>query len=176
MDLFEWENKTKRKVNWQLFIFVVIGLGICGYLYTVINESYPGILQKLPAAISKLTPEKPVSEEMEEVVEEISMIEEEREEYIEVAEKGEGITHLARRALKRYLQDNPQSFEVTPEHKVYIEDYLAKKMGGGWLRLGETLEFSEDLIKEAIEKSENLSPEDLENLTQYSQLVPSLIY
>jgi len=88
---------------------------------------------------------------------------------------GEGITHLARRALKNYLEERPTDFaEITPEHKIYIEDYLAKKMGGGWLMLGETLTFSEDLIVEAIQKARELTPEQLENLKQYSQLVPSL--
>jgi hypothetical protein len=49
-------------------------------------------------------------------------------------------------------------------------------MEGGWLELGETLEFSEDLIKEALEKANELSPEQLRNLEQYSQLVPGLDY
>jgi len=98
------------------------------------------------------------------------------ERYLEVAERGEGITHLARRALKKYLQENPQPFEVTPEHKVFIEDYTAKQKSGGWLELGEEIEFSEDLIEEALGKAEKLTPDQLENLTQYSQLIPSLYY
>jgi len=93
--------------------------------------------------------------------------------FIEVAEAGEGITHLARRALKKYLQENPQDFEVTAEHKIYIEDYIQKKTGDGWLILGETLTFSEELIVEAINKDRQLTPDQLENLKQYSQLVPS---
>jgi len=40
--------------------------------------------------------------------------------------------------------------------------------------LGEQLEISDNLIKEALAKSAELSPEQLENLTQYSQLVPFL--
>jgi len=76
--------------------------------------------------------------------------------------------------LKEYLQKNPQDFEVTPEHKIYVEDYIAKKIGNRWLELGEQLEISDNLIKEALAKSAELSPEQLENLTQYSQLVPFL--
>ena len=95
--------------------------------------------------------------------------------YLETAAKGEGLTHLARRALRSYLKDRPLPF-LTPEHKIYIEDYLAKKKGGGWLELGQKVEFSQDLIREAIEMSEQLTPSQLENLKQYSQLVPSLNY
>ncbi len=98
------------------------------------------------------------------------------EKYLETAAKGEGLTHLARRALRSYLKDHPLPFYLTPERKIYIEDYLAKKKGGGWLKLGQKVEFSQDLIKEAIEMSEQLTPSQLENLKQYSQLVPSLNY
>ena len=98
------------------------------------------------------------------------------EKYSETAAKGEGLTHLARRALRSYLENNPQSFHLTSEHKVYIEDYLSKKMGGGWLRLGQKVEFSQNLIKEAIQRSEALTPLQLKNLKQYSRLVTSLNY
>jgi hypothetical protein len=94
--------------------------------------------------------------------------------YLETAQAGEGITHLARRALRKYLQEKPQDFTVTPEHKIYIEDYLAKAKGNGWLKLGENLEFSESLIQEAISKAKDLTPEQLQNLTQFSRLVPGL--
>jgi len=94
--------------------------------------------------------------------------------YLETAQNGEGITHLARRALSQYLQEKPQDFDVTPEHKIYIEDYLAKSMGDRWLNLGENIEFSEILLKEAIGKAKDLTPEQLQNLTQFSQLVSNL--
>lgn len=144
-------------------IIVAIGLGVLGYLVFTSWESL---------SISKAPEEAAPANEADEQVPEKT----EAKKYIETAQKGEGITHLARRTLKKYLEDNPQSFNVTPEHKVYIEDELAKKMGGRGLKLGETVEFSSDLIKEALQKAETLTPQQLENLTQYSQLVPSLNY
>jgi hypothetical protein len=36
--------------------------------------------------------------------------------------------------------------------------------------------FSEELIKEAIEKAQTLTQEQLQNLTQYAKLVPELNY
>ncbi|MBL7053118.1 MAG: hypothetical protein ISS02_00435 [Candidatus Portnoybacteria bacterium] len=88
---------------------------------------------------------------------------------IEKANPGEGVTHLARRALKNYLEDNPQ--ELTNEHKVYIEDYLKDKTGLNPLEIGEEVSFSEDLVKEAIDASLQLTPDQLKNLEQYSALV-----
>jgi len=173
MVFFEVSRIEVRKVlDWSIILAIIFIAGILSYfLGQKIGHLFPAILQRLPAQLLKpKIEEKPTEFPIPEIKlgEKIS--------YIEVAEWGEGITHLARRALKKYLQENPQDFEVTPEHKIYIEDYLAKKMGGGWLKLGESLEFSEDLIKEGIEKAENLTPEQLENLTQYSQLVPFLNY
>lgn len=178
-----FSRPTLLAVSLVGIIIVAIGLGFLGYLVFTNWESLPGVLSKLPAIVSPIfkSPKEvvletapaaaPTEETAEKVTEKV-----EATRYIELAQKGEGITHLARRTLKGYLKDNPQSFNVTPEHKIYIEDELAKKMGGGGLKLGEKVEFSEELVKEAIQKAETLTPQQLENLTQYSQLVPSLNY
>jgi hypothetical protein len=94
--------------------------------------------------------------------------------FIEVAVKGEGRTHLARRALANYLEKNADS-SLSPEHKIYIEDYLRKKAGGpSSIRSGSSVEFSKSLIQEAISKSKNLNENQLQNLHKYAVRVPSL--
>ena len=51
------------------------------------------------------------------------------------AEKGEGVTHLARKALKTYLNShNPDNLNLTKEHKIYIEDYIKDKIGSKTLK------------------------------------------
>lgn len=90
---------------------------------------------------------------------------------IEKTASGEGITHLARRALKNYTKDNPEN--LTNEHKIYIEDYIKDSIGSRPLEVGEEITFSEDLIKEAIDASLELTPEQLNNLEKYSALVVS---
>ena len=167
--------KAQRISRTQIIWGIVIVLAILGYLGT--RYLAPETFQKLSAGIASFL--KPV--EKEEVPEEMALETPEIQipvsqeiKYLETAQNGEGITHLARRALKKYLQDHPQDFEVTAEHKIYIEDYLAKSMGDRWLNLGENIEFSETLLKEAIGKAKDLTPEQLQNLTQFSQLVPAL--
>lgn len=94
--------------------------------------------------------------------------------FIESADKGNGQTHLARRALANYLEKNPDS-SLTAEHKIYIEDFLRKNSGfTGKVFVGTSIEFSKDKIKEAIESSEKLSDNQLKNLEKYSARVPSL--
>lgn len=94
--------------------------------------------------------------------------------FVETAGKGDGQTHLARRALANYLEKNPDS-ELTPEHKIYIEDYLRKNSGAkGRVHIGTSIEFSKDLINRAIESSKKLNDKQLKNLHKYAVQVPSL--
>ncbi|MCX6762118.1 MAG: hypothetical protein NTY33_04765 [Candidatus Moranbacteria bacterium] len=94
--------------------------------------------------------------------------------FIETAGKGDGTTKLARKALADYLEKNPDS-ALTPEHKIYIEDYLRKNVGHkGGVRIGTSVEFSKTLIANAISKSKNLTAGQLKNLHKYAVRVPSL--
>ncbi|KPJ71861.1 hypothetical protein AMJ50_00020 [Parcubacteria bacterium DG_74_3] len=166
--------REERVLSRQIIFAIILALGIFLYFWAKLIDVQPEIFQTLPAAIFETIKEAVITQETFEEIPETFIPQEKT--YLEIAEKGEGITHLARRALKQYLQESPQFFGLTPEHKIYIEDHIAKKMGGGWLKLGQELEISEDLLQESIEKAKNLSPEQLENLEQYSQLVPSLNY
>lgn len=94
--------------------------------------------------------------------------------FVETASKGDGTTKLARKALANYLEKNTDS-SLTPEHKIYIEDYLRKNVKhDGGVHIGTSVEFSKDLISDAITKSKNLSAEQLKNLHKYAVRVPSL--
>jgi hypothetical protein len=93
---------------------------------------------------------------------------------VETAGKGDGTTKLARKALADYLEKNSDS-SLTPEHKIYIEDYLRKNVGQkGGVHIGTSVEFSKSLISDAISKSKNLSERQLKNLHKYALRVPSL--
>jgi len=91
--------------------------------------------------------------------------------FVETAERGNGLTHLARRATTHYLEKNADS-SITVEHRVYIEDYLRKKVSHeGRVSVGTSVEFSKDLIQEAIDASKRLDERQLENLKHYSARV-----
>lgn len=93
--------------------------------------------------------------------------------FIETAVRGDGATHLARRALANYLEKNPDS-AISREQKIYIEDYLRKNVSYGHVRIGTSLEFSKSLIQEAIGKSKQLNDRQLTNLKKYTERAPSL--
>jgi predicted negative regulator of RcsB-dependent stress response len=93
--------------------------------------------------------------------------------FVETAGKGDGTIRLARKALANYLEKNPDS-ALTAEHKIFIEDYLSKKIGSQRLGIGESKEFNKDMISQAIGASKNLSQSQLNNLHKYAVQVPSL--
>lgn len=180
-----WFNKYGSSVILPIIALLILAGGI--YLYASQKSQEETILPfeeemtaSLEEGITGLTEELTGQEETsqvtgeagEEIIEEI--IPEGRKEagtIIEKAFKGDGVTHLARRALKNYLKDSPQ--ELTNEHKVYIEDYLKDNVGSGPLEIDEEIAFSEDLIKEAIDASLQLTPEQLKVIEKYSALVVS---
>jgi type II secretory ATPase GspE/PulE/Tfp pilus assembly ATPase PilB-like protein len=176
--------------NWLAAIIVlIVVIGAAVAVAWQIRERQMSTVKETPQKVAEeKTPTKETQEvkkEAEKVTPQPEKKEEPRKEiagetknqsYKFAAQRGEGLTHLARKALKRYLTEEATDLHLTPEHKVYIEDYIQKRLGGRWLRLGEEVEISFDLIKEGIDASQKLKAQDLENLKKYSARVPSLIY
>jgi len=88
--------------------------------------------------------------------------------FVEVAEAGNGMTHLARKASARWLSENQVSYAVTDEHRIYIEDYIQNRMGTQGLALGASMEISFELIQEAVVAAGELNESQLKNLSQYT--------
>jgi len=89
--------------------------------------------------------------------------------YTVQANRGEGITHLARRALNEYLQETGEASELTSEHKIYIEDYLQNRTGVESIEINHQEIFSESLIRKAISSAQQLTPSSLNNLKKYNK-------
>jgi hypothetical protein len=179
-----WINKYGSSVILPIIALAILAGGI--YLYAnqkseqanlFPEENLASIQEQLPDSEegSPVSPSQEISQITEQETEEAlieKIIPEGRKEggmIIEKAVKGDGVTHLARRALKDYLKDHSQ--ELTNEQKIHIEDYLKDRIGSRPLEIDEEITFSEDLIKEAIDASLELTPEQLKNLEKYSALV-----
>jgi len=91
-------------------------------------------------------------------------------EIIEVADLGDGVTHLSRKALKKYMELN-EDIELQAEHKIYIEDYLKDLIGSEPLEIGDTIKFSVQDIEEAIDAALLLNDAQMSNLSKYVLLV-----
>jgi len=88
------------------------------------------------------------------------------------ATAGDGITHLARRALADYLQESGKS--LSDEQKIYAEDYVQNRIGSEFLEVGQKLSFSKELLREAVESAESLENWQIENLKQYTENISLL--
>jgi len=86
-----------------------------------------------------------------------------------IAERGDSVTTLARKAIKDYVQENGLDF--SREHKLFMEDYLQNRISDKDLIIGEKVVFSNDLLEQAKEKAEQLTDAELEELQNYTELV-----
>ena len=173
----------KKKIIISGIIGLLVLAAIGGYFWLEKTGKMPEFKSNLSMLLGRLTlPGKEETETPVSLEESFTSKDFEKEvglksslgDYEETAEVDDGITNLARKALKSYLKEKGENLNLTPEHKIYIEDYIQNKTGDRWLVLGEKLGFSKDLISEAINKSLELTPNQLENLRQYSALVSSL--
>lgn len=182
----EWLSKYGSSVILPIVALAILASGI--YLYATQKRQENNIfLEQSPATI--VAPEQAedssdeaivVTEQQENVQEEV--ISEQIKEILPVkqddqvtiklkAKAGEGVTHLARRALKDYLT---QDTDLTKEHKIYIEDYIKDNIGSKTLEVGEEIEISENLIQDAINSANTLTAEQLKIIEQFSALVTEI--
>jgi hypothetical protein len=175
-----WINKYGSSIILPIIALLILAGGIYLYASQKSQEEALSPADETATDISQLLEEEEAAEQPEivsppaEEAEEPLPIEEiipegDKGQITEKAAKGEGVTHLARRALKDYLANH--SSELTNEHKIYIEDFLKDEIGSRPLEVDEEITFSEDLIKQAIDASSQLTPEQLKILEKYSALV-----
>jgi len=163
------ENKEKTR-NLLIALIVVLAVGGSFLYLSDKHSSGEGFIGDLWGGITAERSQKEAGNEKGDVLfgEESG----ETDFYREEAQAGEGMTHLARRALERHLRETGIS-GYSPEHRIFTEDYIQKALGSRPLLLGEEISISRDLISEAIERAELLTEDDLNNLRQYSLQVAS---
>jgi hypothetical protein len=184
------ETKSSEMKQWiqdnlRIIISILIVVAIAAGIYSYSKRAESPLTkdsnqkiekvgdEEISAILEKEKATQPEIIEKKEGEDQISSQETEKS-FIEVAAKGDGRTHLARRALANYLEKNPDS-SLSPEHKIYIEDYLRKNINGkGGILKGSSVEFSKILIQDAISKSKNLNQNQIKNLHKYAVRVPSL--
>lgn len=192
----EWIKNHSRAITSLIIVAIIVGVGIYAYnkpdveeesLATVADEQEENeakteesndsieILENSNTNNSSESSETPSAEVKGdvEVAEPTERSIEMKSDIVTVsAVRGDGVTHLARYALKEYLQSN--SNELSGEQKVYIEDYLRKKTDSASLAIGESKTFSISLITEAIDSAKQLNENQIQNLSKYVKLVPEL--
>ena len=169
--------------NLRVIISILIVVAIAGGIYSYSKRSENSMITKEVATEQsadsenlEITTDKvaeTATKDDMKVTEKVTSQETENS-FIETAKAGDGTTVLARRALANYLEKN-QDATLSPEHKIYIEDYLRKNISHrGVVKIGASVEFSKELIQESIGRSKTLNEKQLQNLHKYAVRVPSL--
>jgi hypothetical protein len=191
-DFMDEENNQSTMKQWfqdnlriivSIFIVVIIATGIYSYSNRSQDASQEEQTEQSDILKDLTTNDKKAEEEIKSDTKKVdkknetasvTTSQETEKSFVETAGKGDSTTKLARKALADYLEKNSDS-SLTPEHKIYIEDYLRKNVKhSGGVHIGTSVEFSKDLISDAITKSKNLSAGQLKNLHKYAVRVPSL--
>lgn len=86
------------------------------------------------------------------------------------AGSGDGLTHMARRALAEYNTANSVDY-LNAAQKVYIEDHLQKMITQRRVHPGTAVSFANGDIATAIQRAQDLSETELANLARYAQRV-----
>ncbi len=163
-------NKKTQTLLFAILIMLLLSISL--HFLNLVNLSGFPTMRHLSAILGSMSEETGEAEGLVEDYEEIVEAPVSRNRlYTKTAELGEGLTHVARRAVTEHLSKSNPVSDMTEEHRVYIEDYIQRKMGGGELELGEVVIISEELISEAINSARQLNSNQLENLKQYSALI-----
>lgn len=88
---------------------------------------------------------------------------------VETVRHKDGKTHLARRGLVQYLEQNPE-IKITKAQKVFIETSLREKILGE-LTLGNTVEITTKEVEQAVEQAKLLTPLQLKKWEFYAEAV-----
>lgn len=178
-----WFQENLRIIV-SIFIVAAIALGIYSYSQRADNLSDEDIASLLEtkgdeaAEDSAATDENGAAMEAENTASKGTVVTPELSQendaaYIETAEAGDGRTHLARRALTHALENNAD-WNLSAEQKVYIEDYLQKHAGGDQvINPGSKVEFSKEMMNQAVENARGLNEAQLARIKPYAQKVSS---
>lgn len=175
-----WLKRNFSRIVLPTIIVLIIASGFAFFSKEKISENQTNkkmdinnIINEISSEDNKSANNESIAENKTEQIVETKTISSGNE-IVASAGKGDGVTHLARKALAQYLKEKGGENELTREHKIYIEDYLKDKVGSKSLNVGDKLSFSEDLITQAIDSALGLSAGQLKNLEQYSNLVSLL--
>lgn len=114
------------------------------------------------------------TEESKEETESVEEVKSTGEKVSVVTQSGEGVTHLARKAIANYIESN--NIELSVEQKLFaethIKDLYKSKYKG--LNKGDTVEFDSADITNTVSKAKDLSQGQIKAWNKYVKSVPSL--
>ncbi len=177
-DFINLEKRPNEKKDITLSILVLVLVFILVFGFVTLREyGFGEIFSTASERIAEEVEERFLAEEEieeEEEEEEVVVSPTEKEDYREIAQEGDGLTHLARRALTSHMEE--EGLDLSDEERIYVEDYVQKRLapektGLRFLEIGEEVEISRELVEEGVAEAQKLTPTQIDNLSQYANQV-----
>ncbi len=194
--LKDMKKKTKAKKDITVFVAIVVFVFALTFIVSSVNEQdekkmTASIAEKaLEEELTnendaeekslkdeKTTEEGVIDKEEDDIIgqketKEIDRTKEERDQgdmsyYKKTAQQGDGLTHIARRVLNEHADSN-----LSAEQKLYAEDYIQKRLleernNIDFVLLGEVVNVSYQYVDDALEKAQDLTPSQIDNLSYF---------
>lgn len=193
-----WIKNHSRAITSLIIVAVIVGVGIYAYnrpqvaeetatsteeqskeelATATAEESNPTIEIAKPeetaAQTTETTATTTTAPAIQPVVKVDRKVEMKEDQIVVLAGTGDGVTHLAREALREYLKVDA-GVTLNAEQKIFVEDYLKDRTTSTRLAVGEGKNFSKETIKQAVDAAQKLNENQIKNLSKYSQMVPEL--
>jgi mannitol-specific phosphotransferase system IIBC component len=173
------EQDTEEQGFWakNIISIVLIVFLIVSGVYAFNRDTEDKSVEEKVEEIKKEGEEKELNDEKseeatEEVATENTDIQKSDTKITIKANAGDGVTHLARKAVAEYSKD--KEITLSKEQKIYAETVLKNKYYKHHLNLYQELEFEISDLAETVEKAQNLSEKEIQAWSKYTHLVPSL--
>jgi cytoskeletal protein RodZ len=101
---------------------------------------------------------------------EIIRVDEQSNDITAKAGQGDGVTHLAREAVERYISDNAIE-GIQPGHRVYMETTLKNKYYQDSLEVDQEITFTGSDLAQVVADAQNLNEVQLASWAYYAQFI-----
>lgn len=162
---------TKNIISIILIVFLIVS-GVYAFNRDTEDKTVEDKVEEIKKEGEGETKTEEIETKSEEVATENTDIQKSETRITIKANAGDGVTHLARRAVEEYSKD--KEITLSKEQKIYAETVLKNKYYKHHLNLSQEVQFEFSDLEEIIQKAQNLSENEIKAWSKYSHLVPSL--
>lgn len=163
---------TKNIISIILIVFLIVS-GVYAFNRDTEDKTVEDKVEEIKKEGEEVVDETEKSEiQSEEIVTENTDIQKSETQITIKANAGDGVTHLARKAIAEYSKD--KEINLSKEQKIYAETVLKNEYYQHHLSLAQEIDFELSDLEDTIQDAQNLSEKEIKAWSKYSNLVPSL--
>lgn len=162
---------AKNIISIILIVFLIVS-GVYAFNRDTEDKSVEEKVEEIKKEGEEIESEASDDHKSEEAVTENTNIQKSETKITIKANAGDGVTHLARKAVAEYSKD--KDINLSKEQKIYAETVLKNKYYKHHLNLSQELEFEISDLEEMVNKAKDLSEREIQSWSKYTHLVTDL--